>query len=109
MPRTGNVKYMSRFILLDVPPSAAREQLAAFFARIGEPAYRADQVVRRLWQNPAPSFDAMTELPKALRSTLAEHFELPRLEIAARQRSVDGTEKFLFRLPDNEAIETVAI
>jgi 23S rRNA (adenine2503-C2)-methyltransferase len=65
--------------------------------------------MRRLWQNPAPSFDAVTELPKALRSSLAETFELPRLEIAARQRSADGTEKFLFRLRDDEAIETVAI
>ena len=99
----------ARINLLDMTPSEAREQLAAFFARIGEPAYRADQVVRRLWQNPAASFDAMTELSKALRLTLAENFSLPRLEVAARQRSTDGTEKFLFRLHDNEAIETVAI
>ena len=51
----------------------------------------------------------MTELPKSLREPLAESFELPRLEIAARQKSTDGTEKFLFRLRDGEAIETVAI
>ena len=76
---------------------------------MGAPAYRADQVVRRLWLNPAPTFDAMTELPKAMREALAAEFDLPRLEIAARQKSVDGTEKFLFRLRDNEAIETVAI
>jgi 23S rRNA (adenine2503-C2)-methyltransferase len=76
---------------------------------MGAPAYRAGQVVRRLWQNPAASFDAMTELPKAMREQLAQEFELPRLEIAARQKSIDGTEKFLFRLHDNEAIETVAI
>ena len=99
----------ARINLLDMPPREAREQLAAFFKRVGEPAYRADQVVRRLWQNPAASFDAMTELSKALRLTLAESFSLPRLEVAARQRSTDGTEKFLFRLHDNEAIETVAI
>ena len=95
--------------LLDMVPAAAHERLAEFFGRVGEPAYRANQVLRRLWQNPAPSFDAMTELPKALRASLAESFELPRLEVAARQRSADGTEKFLFRLRDNEAIETVAI
>ena len=99
----------AKISLLDVAPNDAREQLAAFFQRVGEPAYRADQVVRRLWQNPASSFDAMTELPKALRTALAEQFELPRLDIAARQRSMDGTEKFLFRLRDGEAIETVAI
>jgi 23S rRNA (adenine2503-C2)-methyltransferase len=44
-----------------------------------------------------------------LRDRLAEQFEMPRLELAARQTSKDGTEKFLFRLRDGEAIETVAI
>ncbi len=95
--------------LLDLSLSAARERLAEYFARIGQPAYRTQQVLRRLWENPAPSFDAMTELPSALRTALASEFELPRLTIAARQRSTDGTEKFLFRLRDGEAIETVAI
>ena len=95
--------------LLDTIPAAAHERLREFFSRVGEPPYRASQVVRRLWQNPAPTFEAMTELPKPLRAALAESFDVPRLEIAARQRSVDGTEKFLFRLHDNEAIETVAI
>jgi 23S rRNA (adenine2503-C2)-methyltransferase len=66
-------------------------------------------VARRLWTNPAPDFAAMTELPKAFREQLEEHFALPRLTLAARQRSSDGTEKFLFRLHDGEAIETVAI
>ena len=98
-----------KFDLLSVAPAAARERLASFFKRIGQPGYRANQVIRHLWQNPAPSFDAMSDLPKALREALAVEYDLPRLEIAARQRSKDGTEKFLFRLRDNEAIETVAI
>ncbi|MEP6493595.1 MAG: 23S rRNA (adenine(2503)-C(2))-methyltransferase RlmN [bacterium] len=95
--------------LLDFAPAQALERLAAFFARAGLPAYRANQVFRRLWMNPAPNFEAMTELPKALREALAAEFDLPRLEIAAHQRSTDGTQKFLFRLHDGEAIETVAI
>ena len=95
--------------LLDMTPAAAQDRLGEFFARAGEPSYRAGQVLRRLWQKPAASFEAMTELPKSLRAALADAFELPRLEIAARQRSADGTEKFLFRLRDNEAVETVAI
>jgi len=90
-------------------PQAARAALAAFFERAGQPRYRVDQVLRRLWLNPAADFEAMTELPKALRETLAATFELPRLDVAARQKSADGTEKFLFRLADGEAIETVAI
>ncbi len=95
--------------LLDLDLPAARERLSEFFARRAQPAYRIAQVVKRLWQNPARSFDEITELPKSLREALAEEFTLPRLEIAARQKSVDGTEKFLFRLSDNEAIESVAI
>jgi 23S rRNA (adenine2503-C2)-methyltransferase len=95
--------------LLDLTPAAALERLSEFFTSIGEPGYRAKQVVRRLWLNPAPTFDAMTELPVRLRDLLGTAFLLPRLEIAARQKSADGTEKFLFRLRDNEAIETVAI
>jgi 23S rRNA (adenine2503-C2)-methyltransferase len=66
-------------------------------------------VVRRLWQNPADGFDAMLELPPRLRELLDASFALPRLAVVARQRSGDGTEKFLFRLADGEAIETVAI
>ena len=95
--------------LLNLTPADAERRLREFAAAQGEPAYRAAQVTRRLWHNPAPGFDAMTELPQRFRQLLAEHFTLPRLELAARQRSADGTEKFLFRLPDGEAIETVAI
>jgi 23S rRNA (adenine2503-C2)-methyltransferase len=51
----------------------------------------------------------MTELPVVLRELFAKHFEIPRLKIAARQKSTDGTEKFLFELPDGQQIETVAI
>jgi len=99
----------SRVNLLNLTPAAAQAALSAFLERNGEPKYRAAQIARRLWVNPAPSFDQMTELPKALREKLAESFDLPRLEIAARQKSSDGTEKFLFRLADGEAIESVAI
>jgi 23S rRNA (adenine2503-C2)-methyltransferase len=95
--------------LLDMTPAAAREQLAGFLTRVGQPGYRAKQIVKHLWQNPAATFAAMTDLPLPLREQLDEAFTLPRLEIAARQKSSDGTQKFLFRLHDNEAIETVAI
>jgi 23S rRNA (adenine2503-C2)-methyltransferase len=95
--------------LLDMSISAARERLAEFFKREGQPSYRVNQVVRRLWQNPAASFDAMSELSKPLRDALAAEFDLPRLDIVARQKSNDGTQKFLLRLADGEAIETVAI
>jgi 23S rRNA (adenine2503-C2)-methyltransferase len=74
-----------------------------------EKPFRGAQVVRHLWQNPAPSFAAMTDLPAAFRTLLDNHFTIPRLALATRQSSSDGTEKFLFRLDDGEFIETVAI
>jgi 23S rRNA (adenine2503-C2)-methyltransferase len=95
--------------LLDLTPTEADASLRAFAADVGQPAYRASQVVRRLWMNPAPSFEAMTELPAVFRRQLEERFETPRLEVLVRQKSTDGTEKFLFRLRDGQAIETVAI
>jgi 23S rRNA (adenine2503-C2)-methyltransferase len=98
-----------RINLLDLVPDEAERVLREFALARSEQSYRASQIVRRLWTNPAPTFDAMSELPRAFREQLAAAFVLPRLEIVARQRSADGTEKFLFRLPDGEAIETVAI
>ena len=95
--------------LLNLTPDAAEARLRAFAAQHGEPSYRAGQVVRRLWKNPAPDFASMTELSARFRELLAEQFEIPRLALVARQRSSDGTEKFLFRMRDGEAIETVAI
>ena len=99
----------SRENLLDLTPEAALLRLEVFFESVGQPRYRARQVVRHLWAAPVSSFADMTALPKAVREKLDEAFIMPRLAIAARQASKDGTEKFLFTLRDNEAIETVAI
>ena len=95
--------------LLNLTPTDAEARLAAAMAELGQPSYRVGQVLRRLWANPAPSFEAMTELPAALRAALDARFTLPRLELTVRQESNDGTQKFLFRLHDGEAIETVSI
>ena len=95
--------------LLDLEPDVAIERLRAWFAERGEPGYRATQLFARLWLRPVRSFDDVSELPRALRKQLDAQFVLPRLELAARQKSSDGTEKFLFRLHDGQLIETVAI
>ena len=95
--------------LLNLTPNEAELRLGAAMAELGQPAYRVAQVLRRLWHLPAATFDDMTELPAALRSALDERFTLPRLALVVRQESNDGTPKFLFRLSDGEAIETVAI
>ena len=95
--------------LLNLDPAAATQVVREFAISHGEPSYRGGQVVRQLWRAPVETFDAMTDLPKGFRAALADAFELPRLELASRQKSADGTEKFLFRLHDGQHIETVAI
>ena len=95
--------------LLDMLPSEAERAVSELAVQHGERPFRGAQVLRHLWQNPAATFADMTDLPLTFRSLLVEHFVLPRLELATRQTSADGTEKFLFRLHDGEFIETVAI
>jgi len=95
--------------LLDVTPAEALSELSAFMVEEGLPSYRARQVLRHLWIKPAASFNEMSDLPRALREQLAARFSLPRLEIDVHQQSSDGTQKFLFRLADGQAIEAVAI
>lgn len=85
------------------------EELQEWFAQRGEKPFRARQVYEWLWQHRASGFDEMTNLSKALRTDLAQHFELCRLEVAHEQRSSDGTIKYGFRLADGNLIEGVLI
>jgi 23S rRNA (adenine2503-C2)-methyltransferase len=95
--------------LLNLAPVAARAALAQWLEQRGEPAYRARQVLPRLWERPVASWDDATELPAALRRALAEALPLRRLPLSARQVSQDGTEKYLWDLGDGEAVESVLI
>src|SRR3989454_1042967 len=92
--------------LLSLVPDAARTALAQWLAARGEPAYRARQVLPRLWERPVGSWDEATELPAALRRALTEALPLRRLALSARQVSQDGTEKYLWDLGDGEAVES---
>ena len=95
--------------LLDLAPDDAELALREFAVAHGHAAYRGSQVVPHLWTRPVSSFAEMTDLPIAFRGLLAEHFALPRLALVTEQTSADGTRKFLFRMRDGQAIETVAI
>lgn len=95
--------------LLDLPPAAAAERLAAWVRAEGLPGYRAGQLARRLWVAPVGSWQDATELPKALREKLDAAFPLPRLAAEVVQRSQDGTKKFLWALADGEKVESVLI
>jgi 23S rRNA (adenine2503-C2)-methyltransferase len=95
--------------LLSLTPEAAQRALADWLAQRGEPAYRARQIVPRLWQRPVTSWADATDLPAALRTALEQEYPLLRLTLRAHQLSSDGTQKFLWALADGEAIESVLI
>ena len=95
--------------LLNLTPVEAERTLREFAVAQGVEPYRGSQAANHLWHSPKAGFADMTDLPPGFRAALASVFEMPRLTLDVRQRSVDGTEKFLFRLHDGQAIETVAI
>jgi 23S rRNA (adenine2503-C2)-methyltransferase len=95
--------------LLDHAPEHARTVLRDWVAERGLPPYRAGQMLRRLWQAPIESWDHATDLPAALRSELSRAFPLARLTADTIQQSADGTRKYLWRLSDGEAVESVLI
>lgn len=95
--------------LFDVAPDAALELLRDWTGKHGLPSYRASQIHRRLWQAPIGSWDDATELPRELRTTLSETFPIPRLRPETVPQSRDGTRKYLWRLADQEPVESVLI
>lgn len=85
------------------------EGLADALASLGQPSFRRGQVMAWLYGRLAPSFDAMSDLPAALRAGLTEHYSLVHPELAEAQHSADGTRKYLWRLADGVLVESVGI
>ena len=85
------------------------EELAAQLAAAGQPAYRAKQISRWVWQEGRTDFAAMTDLPAPLREELARRYVILAGRAAARSDSDDGVTKLLLEWPDGERIETVLI
>ena len=80
-----------------------RAQLADAIGDLGVPAAQRKMRVQQLWHwtyfRGFTSFDAMTSVSKELRAALAERYTLARPDVVAEQVSVDGTRKWLLRLP----------
>ena len=75
-------------------------------AETGQPAYRAGQV----WEWTArgiEGYDAMTNLPLALRRSLAAEVPFSTLTSETEQTATDGTVKTLFRTADGHPVEAV--
>lgn len=86
-----------------------RAELEAWLDARGLPGYRAHQIRRWLFRKRAASFECMTDLSGELRRALARDFVVGGLVMQRRLSSRDGSVKYLFRLSDGNAVETVHI
>jgi 23S rRNA (adenine2503-C2)-methyltransferase len=95
--------------LLSLEPDALRGALSRHFAERGQPAYRARQVERWLFERLARSWEEMTDLPVDERVALAAAFRLDEPTEDRVSVSRDGTVKHLWRLADGHLVESVLI
>ena len=83
-------------------------EMEEYFRSLNLPRFRSKQVFSWLHEKRAASFDEMTNLPLSLRQQLAEQCALTTLVIERKLVSqLDGTIKYLYRLPDGNHIESV--
>ncbi len=89
--------------------SLTQQELSDYLKEVGEPAYRADQILDWLYNKRATEIQDMSNLPAALRDILEKHFALQPLTPTHTEGSTDTTRKYLFRLEDGRYVETVLI
>lgn len=89
--------------------SLNQDELGTELEKLGEPRYRAAQLISWVYQRRVSTFQEMSNLPAALREKLAANFTLRPLKSARETGSKDTTRKFLFQLEDQQLIETVLI
>ena len=82
-------------------------ELKEEFVSIGEKPFRAEQVFKWIYEQNATSFDEMTNLSLELREKLKENYTLNTFKILKKQKSADGTIKYLFDVLDGNGVETV--
>jgi 23S rRNA (adenine2503-C2)-methyltransferase len=96
---------LERYVAPDKPSliGVSRDALADTLGTLGVPERERKMRVQQLWHwlyvRGATSFDGMTSVSKELRAALDARFTCARPEIVAEQVSVDGTRKWLLRLP----------
>ena len=81
----------------------SKEELRAFCAEMGEPAYRGGQIYHALYAERKFDFGRMTNLPAVLRERLAKEARVTLPEVKQRFVSSDGSVRYLLGLTGAEA------
>ena len=85
------------------------DDLVSFFQGIGEKKYRAKQLMDWLYHRSIFDFDSMTDLNKDLRQYLDQNYSLHIPMSTKKERSFDGTIKWMIDQGGSQAIEAVYI
>jgi len=85
------------------------DELRQRFGEAGLETWRADQVVRWVYERRVRDFEAMTDLSRSLRAELAGRWSARALRLDAVHRSADGTAKLALSTADGAGIEAVLI
>ena len=73
------------------------------------PSYRLEQVRKWIFEHGCLDWSKMTNLPQSLRDEISHNFDLVPMELLRTQGSSDTTRKLLWKLRDNQLIESVLI
>jgi len=85
------------------------EELKALVVSSGEPEFRATQIFKWLYEKGIEDFSRMSDIPEELRNLLVSDYSAGLPEAVEILKSKDGTRKFLFKLNDENFIESVLI
>jgi 23S rRNA (adenine2503-C2)-methyltransferase len=80
----------------------SRDELKAYCAGLGEPAYRADQIYHWLYAEGEFSVERWSNLPAGLREKLEREAKITLPSVRRRYVSSDGSVRYLFGLPAQE-------
>jgi len=89
------------------PLASSLHQWEEALSTAGEPSYRARQLFAWLHSRRAASYEAMSDLPIALREWLERKFPLVTPQVEASAVAADGTVKYLMRSGDGAEFEAV--
>jgi len=95
--------------IIDLKSLTPREIDRFCASTLGQRAGQGTRVSVWLYRRMTEEFDAMTDLNRPFREQLKNHTRMSRLVVKKRTTSVDGTEKLLYRLEDENTVEGVII
>jgi len=87
----------------------SQDDLKAFLKGLGKEQFRAQQIFKWVYESRVTNLDEMLNLSKKFREELKGHLDFSLPSVVSHLVSVDGTQKFLFDVGDNNTVEAVVI